>query len=59
LHGHPDHPDGLCYPSRLNGNDNIAVYDRALHKLSAGARRRLTACPELAPLLTRYRIAIV
>ncbi|HLN25470.1 MAG TPA: RES family NAD+ phosphorylase [Patescibacteria group bacterium] len=59
LHDHPVRPDGLCYPSRLNGDDNFAVYDRAVPKLSAGPRRKLSACPELAPILNRYRIAIV
>jgi len=59
LHDHPLRPDGLCYPSRLNGGDSIAVYDRAVPKLIAGPRRRLSACPELASILNRYRIAIV
>jgi hypothetical protein len=58
LHDHSDQPDGLCYSSRLNGDDNAAVYDRAISKLSAGARRKLSVCPELAPVLNRYRIAI-
>jgi len=38
LHTHPDSPDGICYPSRLNQDDNLAVHDRAVHKLSAGSR---------------------
>ncbi len=29
-----DSPDGLWYPSRLNGEENLAIYDRAI-----GARR--------------------
>ncbi len=59
LYTHRERPDGICYPSRLNQDDNIAVYDRAVHKLSAGPRRTLNQCPELAPVLDRYRIAIV
>lgn len=59
LHDHAAAPDGLCFPSRLNGEDNIAVYDRAMPNLSAGPRRKLSACPELAAILTRYRIALV
>lgn len=58
LYDHPLQPDGLCYPSRLNGDDVIAVYDRAIPKLSAGPRRPLSACPEIAPVLDRYRIAL-
>jgi hypothetical protein len=54
-----DRLDGIWYPSRLNGDSNLAVYDRAVPKLSAGPRRRLGLCPELAPILTAYRIALI
>ena len=43
----------------LNGDENVAVYDRAVPKLSAGPRRKLGACPELAAILETYRIALV
>ncbi len=59
LYTHPHRPDGIYYPSRLNQDENIAVYDRAVHKLSTGPTRRLNQCPELASVLDRYRIAIV
>ncbi|HEV3109192.1 MAG TPA: RES family NAD+ phosphorylase [Candidatus Binataceae bacterium] len=55
---HPRRPDGIYYPSRLNQDENIAVYDRAVHKLNAGPTRRLNQFPELAAVLDRYRIAI-
>ena len=51
--------DGIWYPSRLNGDENLAVYDRAVSKLSAGPRRRLGTCSELAPILGTYRVALV
>ena len=54
-----DRVDGFWYPSRLNGDENVAVYDRAVSKLSAGLRRKLGSCPELAPILGTYRIALV
>jgi hypothetical protein len=54
-----EHLDGIWYPSRLNGDENLAVYDRAVPKLSAGPRRTLTDCPELAPILGTYRVAVV
>jgi hypothetical protein len=54
-----DRLDGIWYPSRLNGDNNLAVYDRAVPKLSAGPRRKLGLCPELAPILTAYRIALI
>lgn len=59
VYQHPDRIDGLCYPSRLNEGENLAVYDRAISKLEAGPRRTLDTCPELALLLDRYQIAIV
>ena len=59
LYQHADRPDGIWYQSRLNGDENIALYDRAVTKLSAGPRRSLGACPELAPILDRYRILVV
>jgi hypothetical protein len=51
--------DGIWYPSRLNGDENLAVYDRAVSKLSAGPRRKLGTCSELAPILGTYRAALV
>ncbi len=51
--------DGILYQTRLNTQDNIAVYDRAVPRLDAGPRRRLNACPEIAPLLERYNVVLV
>jgi hypothetical protein len=51
--------DGILYPSRLNGDENLAIYDRAMPKISAGPRRKLGRCPELAPILTAYRVALI
>jgi len=41
FHGHPDGVDGVYYPSRLNEERNIALYDRALPKVTAGPTPRL------------------
>jgi hypothetical protein len=54
-----DSPDGLWYPSRLNGGENLAIYDRAIGALSAGPRRKLSACVELGSILDTYRVALV
>jgi hypothetical protein len=59
LHRHPNHPDGIYYSSRLNEEENIAIHDRAIHKLRAGPRRRLSECSELSTVLDRYHIATV
>jgi len=29
FHEHPEQIEGLIYPSRLNGEPNLAIYDRA------------------------------
>ena len=34
LHQHPAGVDGIIYPSRLNGETNLAIYDRSIPKLS-------------------------
>jgi len=58
FHDHPAKVDGLLYPSRLNGVENIALYDRAVHKLTAKAIYALDAAPGLAPVLDTYKIAL-
>lgn len=35
LHEHSLRPDGLIYPSRFTGEDNIALFDRGLEKVRA------------------------
>lgn len=59
VYNRPERFDGIWYPSRLNGDDNLAVYDRAVPKLSAGPRRRLIDCAEIVPILGAYNIALV
>lgn len=41
FHDHPDRPDGIIYPSRLDGGINLAVYDRAVTSLGPRERRPL------------------
>jgi hypothetical protein len=45
--------DRLCYPSRLNGDDNLAIYDRAVPKLAASPKRKL------ASILDSFSVALV
>ncbi len=56
---HPVRPDGITYSSRLNEQENLAIYDRAVAKLRAGPRLKLRECKELDEIFDRYRIAIV
>ena len=46
--------------SRLNGETNIAVYDRALAKITSKATPRLIDCrSELAKIIVDFDLAIV
>jgi hypothetical protein len=57
---HEAKPDGIIYDSRLNGETNIAVYDRALAKIRAIATPRLVDCrAELAAIINDFDLAIV
>jgi hypothetical protein len=58
FYDHPAGPDGIIYPSRLNGHTNIAVYDRAVPKLRVARVRALLAAPGLASVLDELDVAI-
>ncbi len=59
FHSHPDWPDGILYPSRLNEERCVALYDRAVAKLKVIASPRLLDCrAELAAILDDLEIAI-
>lgn len=59
IHEHPSIPDGIIYPSRLNGHTNLAVYDRGIAKLRAVRVQRLIAVPDLVGVLDDLRVGIV
>lgn len=59
LHGHDAKVDGIIYPSRLNGETNIAVFDRAIPKLSMVENRPLIGAAELARVLDAFDVALV
>jgi hypothetical protein len=58
FHDHPSQPDGVIYPSRLNGQTNLAVYDRAVSKLRASRVVRLIAAPGLPAVLDDLAIEL-
>lgn len=58
LHEHPAKPDGILYASRLNGETNIAVYDRAISKLYIQETCDLISAPGLAHTLNELRAAL-
>ncbi|MCO5073807.1 MAG: RES family NAD+ phosphorylase [Rhizobiaceae bacterium] len=55
---HPSQPDGIIYPSRLNGATNLAVYDRAIEKLQSKRVVRLLGAPGLARILNDFKVGL-
>jgi hypothetical protein len=56
---HPSAPDGIIYASRLNGETNLAIYDRAVSKLRAHPEVPLIRAPGLAGVLNDLKVALV
>ncbi|MET3338658.1 MULTISPECIES: RES family NAD+ phosphorylase [Bradyrhizobium] len=50
-HEHPSGPDGIVSPSRLNGQTNLAIFDRAVPKLKAIGVQPLIGVAGLATVL--------
>jgi hypothetical protein len=59
IYNHPKAPDGIVYPSRLNGETNLAIYGRGIGKLRAATINPLHGTTGLATLLDDFRIALV
>lgn len=59
FHEHPQKPDGIIYPSRLNAETSLAIYDRAIAKLAVTRVTPLIAARGLANILTDLRVALV
>jgi RES domain len=56
---HPTAPDGIIYPSRLNGETNLAIYGRAVKKLAVSGITLLINAPGLPPVLNNLKVALV
>jgi hypothetical protein len=59
FHEHPDKPDGIVYPSRLNGHTNLAVFHRAIMRLRPVRMMKLIAAPGLATVLNDLKVSII
>lgn len=59
FHEHPQQPDGIIYPSRLNGQTNIAVFDRAIFKLVQTRLVPLIEAAGLFRVLSELEISLV
>jgi hypothetical protein len=58
FYNHPSQPDGIIYPSRLNEETSLAVYDRSVIKLSIAATTGLRNAPGLAHVLNNLNTAL-
>ena len=52
-------PDGIIYPSRMNGHTNIAVFGRAVSKLAPARVVPLIGAPGLAAVISDLRVSLV
>ena len=59
FHDHPQYPDGIVYPSRLAEEINLAIYDRAISKLSPVQVSLLLEAPGLAGILNDLNVALI
>ena len=59
FHEHRSVPDRIIYPSRLNGHANLAIFDRAISKLSAVRVVPLIGAPGLASVINDLRVSLV
>lgn len=59
FHEHPARVDGVIYPSRLNAETNIAVYDRSIGKLGHIETSPLVRARGLAGVLNDLQLALV
>lgn len=56
---HPARPDGIVYSSRLNGQTNLAVFERAIPKLRVAKMTPLMDAPGLSVALDELLVALV
>lgn len=59
FHDHPAKVDGIIYPSRLNNEVNLAIYDRAIVKLEPLRSCALKRAPGLADVLDDFLVSLV
>jgi hypothetical protein len=59
FHEHPQQPDGIVYPSRLNGETNLAIYDRAVGKLAPWHAQDLKRAAGLPDVLDDFLVSLL
>jgi hypothetical protein len=59
FYGHSQQPDGIVYPSRLNGETNLAIYSRAVGKLELWRAQNLKSAAGLPSVLDDFLVALL
>jgi hypothetical protein len=59
FHEHQQQPDGIVYPSRLNGETNLAIYERAVGKLELFREQHLKRAAGLPSVLDDFQVALL
>jgi hypothetical protein len=59
FHDHPRGLDGLLYPSRLNGENNLAIYGRAVGRLELAREYDLQHAAGLPDVLNDFLVALL
>jgi len=59
FHEHQSVPDGIIYPSRLNGHTNVAVFGRAVSKLAPARVVPLIGASGLAAVINDLRVCLI
>jgi len=59
FHEHPQQPDGIVYPSRLNGETNLAIYGRAIGNLELLREQDLKRAAGLPNVLDDFFVALL
>lgn len=58
FHEHPQAVDGIIYPSRLNGEHNLAIYGRAVPALRCTGTVPLLGAKGLVEVLREFKVAL-
>lgn len=59
FHDHPAVIDGIVYPSRLNNETNLAIYERSVPKLEPLRNYGLKRAPGMADVLDDFLVALI
>lgn len=58
IHQHPESVDGIVYPSRLNDQHNLAIYDRAVGALACSVTVPLLMAKGFSMVLNDLKVAL-